>query len=875
MAHVYFALFILAASPSAQTERAPMEADEIFVCDFQEASDRNHDGWPDNWTRRRSQGYPAYLPVEIVADSQSDQTSPRCLRIQLDGGAALLHTPSIAIVPQFSYRLTARIRARGLKHDVASCSVSFYSAADKLLETHESPLFQNSEDWLELRVGPITPASDDVRSAIVTVHVRPTDKADLLGEVFLDDLWLGRLPKMSLILNGENGVFTDPKAVRVTCSISGFKNESPTIKFALLDVYGKKLHESALAMEGATESPSANTPRDRAVESLRSGFSGKMTWQPPIKEAGYYSVRVSTPGSTGLEMTEIASFVVMPPLLRGKVGEFGWSLPDVDRPLPIRMLPSLLNETGVHWVKCPVWFGAHETKRAEEIAWFAERLSSFHIQMVGLLDQPPLEVRDAFGIGPKIPIATAMADRAIWHPALDPVMTRLSLKVRWWQLGRDDDTSFASDPNLTEKLQGIRDELSAFGQRVNVGVPFRAIQERHETVPISWAFFSLVDGLPFTDQEIKSYLGSAPKDQAKRWITLQPLSRQNYDLDARARDLVRRMLAAKVTGADAIFVPEPFNSDHGLMQTNGSPGELLLPWRTAAMLVGGSEYIGGIKLPQESENYIFANDQDAVLVLWNDQPVTEKIYLGEKIRQYDLWGRESQPVSTTDGDGPYQEIKVGPLPTFLAGVNAGLAKWRMGFQFKNARLASIFGREQIVAYHVRNSFPQGVGGTIKFHLPPEWKSSEVERVFQVAQGASLEDSLSIQLGAEATSGKQPIKIDFDLTADRNYKFTIYETIHVGLGDIDVQLETHLDENGNLVVDQHLTNNTDELVSFKCFVYAPGRRRERQLVFNLARGSTLNSFVLPHGRELIGQTLWFRAEEVDGVRIMNDHIVAME
>ena len=52
----------------------------------------------------------------------------------------------------------------------------------------------------------------------------------------------------------------------------------------------------------------------------------------------------------------------------------------------------LLSQAGVHWGKFPVWFPAKESKRAEEIAWFAERLSSFDIALGGLLARPPAEV---------------------------------------------------------------------------------------------------------------------------------------------------------------------------------------------------------------------------------------------------------------------------------------------------------------------------------------------------------------------------------------------------------------------------------------------------------------------------------------------------
>jgi hypothetical protein len=69
-------------------------------------------------------------------------------------------------------------------------------------------------------------------------------------------------------------------------------------------------------------------------------------------------------------------------------------------------------------------------------------LSIQGIELVGVLDQPPKELRDVFREPGRLPVASVFAEPALWQPAVGPVMTRLSLKVRWWQLGDDSDVSF-------------------------------------------------------------------------------------------------------------------------------------------------------------------------------------------------------------------------------------------------------------------------------------------------------------------------------------------------------------------------------------------------------------------------------------------------
>ena len=50
-------------------------------------------------------------------------------------------------------------------------------------------------------------------------------------------------------------------------------------------------------------------------------------------------------------------------------------------------------------------------------------------------------------------------DPQMWYPSLEPVLTRLSLKVHWWQLGRDQDTSFVGFPDLPRKMSALKHQL--------------------------------------------------------------------------------------------------------------------------------------------------------------------------------------------------------------------------------------------------------------------------------------------------------------------------------------------------------------------------------------------------------------------------------
>lgn len=80
-----------------------------------------------------------------------------------------------------------------------------------------------------------------------------------------------------------------------------------------------------------------------------------------------------------------------------------------------------------------------------------------------------------------------------------------------------------------------------------------------------------------------------------------------------------------------------------LSDEDGGPTELLLPWRTTALALAGTEYLGSLQLPGGSTNHIFARGDEVVMVVWNTEPVEEVVYLGQDIEQSDVWGRRVAP----------------------------------------------------------------------------------------------------------------------------------------------------------------------------------------------------------------------------------------
>ncbi|TWT37361.1 hypothetical protein KOR34_23100 [Posidoniimonas corsicana] len=891
---------LLAASAAVQAEEFSetnsrgVDAVEIFRCSFDEKWDRNYDLWPDKWKRETGPEYPHYVRMEIAEDDELEEG--RCLEIGLDGSQAKVSCPPIRVLPKFSYTLELKLKLTNIEHSAVTVVMEFMTAKGEVVQTHRSEPFTASGDWQDVKIGKFRPGSELVDRVVAHIEVARGDRGDLQGLVSVADVWLGRWPSMEVTTNSRINVYNDPDNVVVTCSLSGISEKDPLIKFQLLDATQAEIGEEGVKkLEGRLISEEARRASDILAGDGRhsKGYEGSEDWRPDIKEHGFYRVRVQMiSNETKLEMDKrIITLAVVPKAVLTSIGEFGWSLPEtvprLGQPLDFATLQELLPMAGVSWVKLPVWFPREHQERGDRIIQFAERLAATDIETIGVLQEP-----DHTPDGPE-PVSGESSiefifrkDPSTWLPLFDHVMNRLSLRIRWWQLGYDHDTSFVGHEDLVGKIRDIRQQLYRFGQDVRLGLGWR-----WDELPIggelSWDFEQLSSDPPLQSEQLDSELATRPTEGAPRWVLIEPVidsGRQDLSErekhEARVREFIKQIIVAKKHGVDGIYIPKPFSGPDGVMNTDGTPGELLLPWRTSAMLLGGAKFMGSLQLPSGSKNWLFIRpDRRVVMVAWNEQPCDEVLYLGDNVLQIDVWGKQRQPANHEHR----QVIPVGPEPTFVLGVSEHVARWRMSVAFEKTSVPSVFGVEHENALLMRNEFPAGIGGTVSLFVPDllqaigpsgeprpsgEWKIFPPEGDIKGPANVALRRPLQIEL-SDAAYGEQPIRIDFEVYADKLYKFSVWRSLSVGAGDIDIQAVSFLDDDGRLIVQQRMQNLNGPYADFKCLLYAPLRRRKRTQVFQLGAEPDIKTYTYSAGEDLLGKdiNLMLRIEEIDGDRVL--------
>lgn len=866
--------------PGAPIARAP-EATEVFSCTFGASSDRNFDLWPDQWTRRKGPGFPHYVEVKIVEERAP--SGSRCLRIDLDGGGAVAYSPPIAFNPAVDWQLEGLAKTQGLRHDEAFMSLVLLDEHQRPLGSLETEKLRGTQPWSPVRLGPIAAVNPQTRFVSIGLHLQPAaggPAADLKGSAWFTDIWLGRMPRVTLSTGRPLNLVNTKDRLAVTCTATGFPEGKLEAEFALDDGHGQLLAQVRRPMRAvaaaATAQPATmegSLPVAAAGPSAggASDGSAEASWEPPVPGPGFYRVTATVRRSNGVVYRRGQTLAVIEPQAGMAEGEFGWSLPRGEQPFALPVLAQVISQAGIHWVKYPVWFGGSDVPgQLDAFVAFHERLALTGVEVVGMLTRPAqeaspntppteggaaLQVADVFSAGEKS-----------WSGALEPIMARLGPRIRWWQLGRDDDTSFVDYPQLTTKLAAIKAQLQRLGQDVNLGLGWGWLNPSPAAGLDGAAcqFLTLTADPPLAPTELADYLDAPPSPGIQRWVVLEPLPQAQYDVETRAVDLVQRMIAAKIHKAEGIFVADPFDPDCGLISDDGTLGELFLPWRTTAALLGAASYRGTLPLPAGSPNQVFVRGSEAVIVAWSDRPRRERLNLGEGVRQIDLWGH----VHALAADAQGQSFTTGPLPTFIVGASAALVRWRMEFKLKQDHVPSVFGQVYENGCRWKNTFDQQVSGRAEIVPPKNWNVEPRQITFRLGPGEEFQQPLQILLPNNVTGGTHQLRADFEVQADRGYRFSAVRNIEVGSRDVFIETATRLKPDGFLEVEQRFFNETTEHVTFRCQLFAANRQRQKVDIVGLKPGHSVHVYRLPEGMDLVGGQLWIRAEEIGGPRVLN-------
>jgi hypothetical protein len=868
MSHSLFILIAMvaaAATPAANAlkpDQVTAPTGTVLFFDFEEDEDREPDGLPDDWNRRRGAGFPSYVKCEI--DQKHSHVGDQSLHVTVNGGKVAYYSPLngelAQINPAFDYSFRGFIRTERLKHDYALYTVSFLNSRRQQVQRFETrPVSGTHASWIQLELGPLKP-QPDVRYVVIGCHVDHRENDDIRGDVWFDGIWLGKMPRLTLMQRAQDHFLTPEQEIVIRSEVSGLDDIfSFKLQMSLSDVSGEVLEQNEWDLQRPENSTLPAPQDDHGIR-----------WTLPARQHGCYFVRAILKRDGQTIQTSETTLVVAEPSRPRPTGEFGWSLNNGLGPLTGDELELVAYEAGIHWLKIPVWNSMHEKDAASpaELSQLFDGLINRSISVVGLLNDPPKSIRNQFAKDWSGTSEIFALPPEFWGPSLEPVLTRYGSFIEYWQLGGDTDTSFAETTELPQMIQKITHEFNLLGRNSKIGIqwPWPAPSPVPSDIRNLFATIGNPDGLSL--DELQQVYSDKTSETAEHWTMFRPLP-LDQTLRNRASTLIRQMVMAKLKGSQGIFLSGVLDGDRGLLNDDGAPTPLFLPFRTTAMNLRGAKYLGSFQLPDSPPNYVFARDNEVTVVFPGDLPVSAELNLGDSVQHVDMWGRRSMLATQS---GKHQVTSDGE-PIFCIGCSEAMARWRLESGFESGIMPAVYGghADAIVG---RNTYSQKIKGTVSLKIPKDWEAKPDSWDIELEAGESFRLPTTIYLPQTASLGKAEVVLSFDITSDRRRKFDVHRSLEVGLGDVIVDVYTMPLPDGQLLIEQYVSNRTQplDIMNFRCTLSVGGHKSQTEYVTNLGTKKDRKEYKLPNAQSLLGHELWLNLEQIGGRRNLNKRLI---
>ena len=834
------ALLALAASPALAGHRL------FKAFDFEERQLGNDEDVPMHWSKLAGIGLPHYVVGQFATDrARSGRYS---FRMDLDGGNCIYQfdPTRLPVAVGGHYRLSGYCQTTVLKHARARLTIALADDAGIVLpgtevrsEIYASPTDDatawhalsaeltdddSSAAYLIVRMELLQPA----RYATTTLGDRSLFPEDIHGSAWFDDLVVAQVPRVSLSTARPANVFRRSDSAELSAILSDPSTDDLASQLTVTDADGRQVFQRT----GTVDLASADVagPGQRRV-----------TIPLPIVPAGWYhaTLRLATPGNdassadpaafTGARSIDYVQLAgdgaIAPPDPR-----FGMVIGGPPNPNLADVLPML---------------SAGRVKVAvdDDANGVVDRLSNRGIAPVGVLS---LDLADP----------TALIGRHLGQ-------------IDQWQLGADGTDAFvATDPAARRtyaKTYAAFAELTGHPD-LAMPVPMGFDPPGGSGKPAAVAMSVPTTILP---GEIPAYLKDLTDRAAIGGPRVASVMLRPIDADpstARAADCVERIVYALSAGADRVDLPAPLSA--------GAATPLFPVERTLITALSGAACRGRLPVADGVEAFLFERNDDTpgehgIVVMWaagGEQTVPAR--LGEQLDRTDLWGNVSNLPSAGDGVTP---LRVGPTPIILTGVDAPLARFRASVTMDPPTIESVSLRPQVRTLHLTNPYGQPIAGTVRLRGPNGWTLSPPTVAFELNPGESIDRDIGIALPMNGRAGRNIIRADVELQADRSRQLSLPLVMTVGLNDVGVQSTAFRDGPSQIVVQQRITNYGDHPVDYTAYVSAPGQPRVERLVTGLAPGRTvLKRYRLPVTTE--GELrLRTGLKETDGPRVLNEEL----
>jgi hypothetical protein len=893
-----------ASGPSTRAEDGLAIA-TIARWDFGSDEDAQADRWPDGWTRLKDTRHPGFIPIQIDKKSVmgvdttnaerirrlmaklylglQNQRSPweiipetipapvekfvegtlvdPYLRIDMDGSSAEIYSPKIAVDDDSYYGL--QVEAMSSSDDfLVKAQLRFLDRSGQVIYRTETGTLAGDSDWRRLQTEGAYDAPSGIASIQAVLVVEPRNARATKAVIGFDRIRLVQMPKIRLQLDRVVKIYRPGEDVDVHLFASGLRKGITRVDLFLYD------HDGNLIASESKELPNSQKVYT-STQLLPQGVSrweGECDWQLPDLPPGYYEIMTQLKRNSTVFLQDREYFAVVPPAPNPNFDHrFGWSFDERILDWKRDDLIKLLREGGSGIMKLPIWFDPNDPVEQDRLCTTIDRIQSIGVRCVGIIDRPIPKRGSASAQNP------GLEDPSIWQPQLEPVFRTICMYIVDFQIGRDQDTQYGSNPRYEEMLAWIKKILRRYGTETTITLPRNTWLNPAQSLQVDRWQWSIEDTISESEWP---QMPPDPKAVYPDWTCITPASAEKYSLPIRTQDLAARMIASirPWTGRTSTgWVRKPFSGDVGFLDPDGSPREMFLPYRMLLDAIKKREFVGEIPMDGGSRNALLVSDTDSCVIVWSPSPVTEQLYLGDNLEAIDVWGRRVDIDKIETPFGPEHRIQLNKWPLILRGVDTKIAMWRIGLAMDQQRLDSLVGLPQKLLVRFNNPFSFPISGRIELVAPHIFANERESSAFDVGASSEVSVPITVMLRPDATSQETPIRVIITLNTSPTRRFSMSEIIRIGNDEVDFQTSYRISDIDELWLDIDAINHTTNTASFDCQLFIPDRRNER-IQFPAVESQQTRTVVLPKASELMYKTLRLRCSQIGTRRILNYRIV---
>ncbi len=807
--------------------------------DFDERPD-NLEPLPMFWVPFRPTGFPRYAEGGFDAAVGHDAPPSFVLRSNGRNVACRYAGDATRVRSRGAYRVTGFLKSSGLVRARAALAAFFMDDQMRpIAGTYvRTPLYGDSdagEDaWtpLDLRLPPPPPEALAVGLIAMVLQEqawntepRPrrfVETVDLDASAWFDDITVYALPRITLETSSPANVLPAGRPRYLNAQIQDFDGFGLDAAVSVRDQDGRIVR----AVDVPVQTRPGLQPDRLVLDDLppglyRASLVIRMGGQPIESRDRTFVV---LPSDEGRETRHAASFGVVVSTTDGA---------DADAEA------ELLRLSGVRAAKIPLWTGQRYS--ADGLTDGLSRRTALRtlqrsgFSLTAVFAGPSHDMIRAAGAYPRPLLEILTDDPAGWRESLSvDIAPTVDIFPRW-QLGADGDAVIAEDPRLPAALDALRREMTPFINHPTLAVALTTQLAPGDAPVAAEATVSI--GSDVVTDWIAPHVQTAAAVGYNRLHVHLPtgvLSRGTDD--PRLATWAQRLLAARHTAAQTVFVDQPWSvlsTDEGDVIEPAAEYAVL---RTTAAVIGDRRPDGRIQVGELGSALVFTDGDSSVIGVWDpaapEDGTEVHIQLGAARSVRDVWGRTFD--LPRDGDGRHV-LRATRLPLFVEGIEPWVLALRQSVRIDPAHVPFSIA-PQTHQFQLTHTGEGALSGTVELVPPPGWTIEPAELNFTLMPGQSLSRPVVLTYDASESAGPTTVRALIHADCGSRYYFDVPVRLELGLADIDVWAVAMVD-GANIVIRQVVTNRTDGELNLRGTAAVPGRPRQYQMISALKPGET--------------------------------------